>query len=180
MEEIKTNLGKVSISVEKDYWDFEKSYDRLTVVERAGTNTVYLSRKPVPIGTSINDRDYWIKFGKYEQSPYDVINQLGNDPNSAIAQQIVTREINKLKKQVSDTLENIQEAITLLSPDQQEAISIAQQVANLIHQINGYSLISLSESEYNTLVENDEVDENTLYFVEEDEEPQNEEASEET
>ena len=56
------NLGKVSITVEKDYWNITKCYDKLVVVEREGDGA-YLSRKPVPSGTSIYNRNYWIRLG---------------------------------------------------------------------------------------------------------------------
>lgn len=55
----KENLGKVSVTVEKDYWLQDKCYDRLVIVqqERGGT---YISRKPVPSGKELTDRNYWI------------------------------------------------------------------------------------------------------------------------
>lgn len=58
------NLGKVSITVEKEYWNINKSYDRLVIVEERGTYTTYLSRVPVPKGVLLDDRNYWIAFGK--------------------------------------------------------------------------------------------------------------------
>lgn len=59
-------LGKVAITVEEDYWDINKSYDRLVVVEEKGTFTCYMSRVPVPAGSNIqlSDRRYWICIGK--------------------------------------------------------------------------------------------------------------------
>lgn len=56
------NLGKVSLTVEKDYWSSDKCYDKLVIVEKENEAT-YLSRKPVPAGTSIYNREYWIKLG---------------------------------------------------------------------------------------------------------------------
>lgn len=55
-------LGKVSITVEKDYWDGTKCYDKLVIVEKEN-ECAFLSRKPVPAGTPITDREYWIKIG---------------------------------------------------------------------------------------------------------------------
>ena len=55
-------LGKVSITVEKDYWDDTKCYDKLVIVEKEN-DCAYLSRKPVPAGISVADREYWIKIG---------------------------------------------------------------------------------------------------------------------
>lgn len=166
----KINLGKVSITVEKDYWDITKDYDRLVIVERAADSTVYLSRKFVPAGTSINDREYWIKFGIFEQSIYQVVNQLGNDPEAGIAQQVVTRNIRDIRNEIFESLTTIERAIGLLSPNQQEALSIAQEVVRLRNQIKQYSIVCLSQEEYDALVADENINENTLYFIEEEDE----------
>ena len=70
-------LGKVAITVEKEYRSSKKKYDRLTIVEEQGTHTCYLSRVPVPVKVeapiSLSDRNYWICIGK----PSTVVN-VGN------------------------------------------------------------------------------------------------------
>lgn len=55
-------LGKVSITVEKDPWDMNKTYNRLTIV---GTNDgiAYISRCLVPRGIPTDNRNYWIPIG---------------------------------------------------------------------------------------------------------------------
>lgn len=67
MESIKENLGKVAITVEKDYWSIDKAYDRLVIVEVKGAYKTYISRKPVPAGTMLNDREYWIPFSSLKE-----------------------------------------------------------------------------------------------------------------
>lgn len=62
MQIVIDRLGKVSVTVDKDYWDSGKCYDRLVVVEDDITKCCYLSRKPVPLGVELNDREYWIPF----------------------------------------------------------------------------------------------------------------------
>ena len=59
MESNTKKLGKVSITVEKDYYNFGKEYNKLVIVENQETNTTYISRKPVPVGVDIKDREYW-------------------------------------------------------------------------------------------------------------------------
>lgn len=61
-----TNLGKVSITVEKDPWDIRKSYDRLTIVEHRPTGVCYLSRVRIPASKAIDitNRNYWKPLGK--------------------------------------------------------------------------------------------------------------------
>lgn len=62
------NLGKVAVTVEGGYWDIFKDYDKLTIVEVEGKFKTYISRKPVPAGTSLGDREYWIPFSSLEES----------------------------------------------------------------------------------------------------------------
>lgn len=58
------SLGKVAITVEKDYWDVSKKYDRLVIVEERNTYTTYISRRVVPAGKQLSDREYWIPLGR--------------------------------------------------------------------------------------------------------------------
>ncbi|AXF52198.1 MAG: hypothetical protein [crAssphage sp. isolate ctcc615] len=67
MKLYKDNLGKVAITVEQGYWDENKDYDKLTVVEREGIFGTYISRKPVPAGTELSDRTYWIPFSSLKE-----------------------------------------------------------------------------------------------------------------
>lgn len=53
------NLGKVAMTVEKDYYSPDKCYDKLTVVQDKNLGT-YISRKPVPANKELTDRNYWI------------------------------------------------------------------------------------------------------------------------
>lgn len=89
-------LGKVSITVEKDYWTSSKSYDKLVIVEREGTGTTYISRKPVPAGTSIFNRNYWIKFSKWSDIPYEISQEFGNSTEVTISQKTLTTKFNQL------------------------------------------------------------------------------------
>ena len=74
MESIIKKLGKTSVTVEKDYHSSKKEYNKLTVVEEEGAFKTYLSRKPVPIGIELTNREYWIPFsGILESIVFDYI-----------------------------------------------------------------------------------------------------------
>ena len=74
MESVIKKLGKTSITVEKDYHSSKKEYNKLTIVEEEGTFKTYLSRKPVPIGTELTNREYWIPFsGVLESITFDYL-----------------------------------------------------------------------------------------------------------
>lgn len=61
------NLGKVAITVDNNYWNINKDYDRLVIVEVKDKFSTYLSRKPVPAGTQITNREYWIPFSSLKE-----------------------------------------------------------------------------------------------------------------
>ena len=102
MEIQKEKLGKVSITVEKDYWDIKKVYKKLTIVERQSTGTTYLSRKPVPAGTSISNRKYWIKFSKWSDIPYEITQEFGDSDELVISQKVITKKIDDLQDQINN------------------------------------------------------------------------------
>ena len=102
MEIQKEKLGKVSITVEKDYWDIKKVYKKLTIVERQSTGTTYLSRKPVPAGTSISNRKYWIKFSKWSDIPYEITQEFGDSNELVISQRVITKKIDDLQDQINN------------------------------------------------------------------------------
>lgn len=61
------NLGKVSVTVEKDPWNSRKRYDRLVVCYNETDGIAYLSRRPVPVKDPVitqDNREYWIPLGK--------------------------------------------------------------------------------------------------------------------
>lgn len=60
-------LGKVSITVEQNYWNINKDYDKLTVVEKEGIFGTFISRKPVPAGIVLTNREYWIPFSSLKE-----------------------------------------------------------------------------------------------------------------
>lgn len=105
MESVIKKLGKTSVTVEKDYHSSEKEYNKLTIVEEKGTFKTYLSRKPVPIGTELTNREYWIPFsGVLESITFDYLkfkrdyasgNALEN--NSIITSHILDRNIERIK-----------------------------------------------------------------------------------
>lgn len=91
MKLVKQLLGKVAITVEKNYWSSDKTYDRLVIVEVAGVGC-YISRKPVPSGTQYDNRDYWIRLSvlSNEGSSTNIVTEFGDSVDLAIAQKTIT------------------------------------------------------------------------------------------
>lgn len=91
-------LGKVSITVEEGYWDINKDYDKLTIVEKEGTFGTFISRKPVPAGTVLTDRKYWIPFSSLKEEIILNFNKWVSDYGALLGSQ-------------AETLNSIQEVI---------------------------------------------------------------------
>ena len=105
MESVIKKLGKTSVTVEKDYHSSEKEYNKLTVVEEQGTFKTYLSRKPVPVGIELTNREYWICFsGVLESITFDYLKFKRDyasgealEDNSIITRHILDRNIKRIK-----------------------------------------------------------------------------------
>lgn len=73
------NLGKVAITVEENYWSNTKDYDKLTIVEQEGVFGTFISRKPVPAGTPLTNRKYWIRFSSLKEEIVLQFNEIVNE-----------------------------------------------------------------------------------------------------
>ena len=81
MEVVKQNLGKVAITVDKNYWDINRYYDRLVIVEVKNEYRTYISRKPVPAGVFITNREFWIPFSSLKEELVANFNAFVNKVN---------------------------------------------------------------------------------------------------
>lgn len=72
-------LGKVAVTVEENYWSNIKDYDKLTIVEQEGVFGTFISRKPVPAGTPLTDRRYWIRFSSLKEEIVLQFNEIVNE-----------------------------------------------------------------------------------------------------
>lgn len=66
MKPITDYLGKVSITPEGDY-DPNRDYDRLCLVMNKETQISYISKKPVPKGIDINNKEYWMAISSLKE-----------------------------------------------------------------------------------------------------------------
>lgn len=135
-------LGKVSITVEKDYWDKNKAYNRLTIVERQGTRTAYLSRKAVPIGIDITDRNYWITISKWADIPYEIVQEFGDSPELVISQKVVTLKVNELQGLIDNINEIIGEGGSI-----DERIAVETSRAQVAEELLREAYESLSQTQ---------------------------------
>lgn len=119
----KENLGKVAITIEEGYWDINKDYDKLTIVEKEGTFGTFISRKPVPAGVTLTDRKYWIPFSSLKE-------EILLDYNAFIAKYSdIIEEINNTIDEHTSTLDEHSNSI-------EEILSSKQQWENKVLYIN--------------------------------------------
>lgn len=98
-------LGKVSITVDKDYWDINNEYDRLTIVEVEHKYCTYLSRKDVPSGIDISDRNYWIPFSSLTESVAEDIRKFKTEITNRVTE--LSNNIPEVENISIDELNNI-------------------------------------------------------------------------
>ena len=126
----KENLGKVAITIEEGYWDINKDYDKLTIVEKEGTFGTFISRKPVPAGVTLTDRKYWIPFSSLKE-------EILLNYNAFIAKYgDIIEEINNTIEDHTSIIDEHTSIIDEHSNSIEEILSSKQQWENKVFYIN--------------------------------------------
>lgn len=120
-------LGKVAITIEQDYWDIHKEYDKLTIVQVKDEFATYISRKPVPQGKVLTDRKYWIPFSSLQEDIVIDYNKFLNDYKTILDEHTETLKnhndrivsIENIKQYaenlINTSAENINKAVELVA-----------------------------------------------------------------
>lgn len=109
MDIVKECLGKVAVTVEKDYWKINKAYDRLVIVELKNQFKTFISRKPVPAGTFITDREYWIPFSSLTE---EITTQYTAMLSKTEALETWYNNMDNRVQQVNNTIQIINNSVT--------------------------------------------------------------------
>lgn len=117
MELKKECLGKVAITIEKDYHSPNKAYDKLVIVEQEGAYKTYISRKAVPADTPLTNREYWIPF-------------------SSLAEELQL-DYNRYKSKLEIELTELKENFNSFSNANKEIIKLIDDHINSIGKPNG-------------------------------------------
>ena len=176
MKSVIENLGKVAPTFEGAF-DNTKAYDRLSCVFDNKTGNSYISRRPVPVGIDIFNAKYWqpLSIGT---NRIPLTESFGTDSFRAMTQKFLTELWNKQYK-FNDTVkdavalsEQALDAIELLSRDQQEALKLASAIVDctkrvtvLETKLNGYAFAEMTEDDYEVAKDNNELEDNKVYFV---------------
>lgn len=83
MKQYNKDLGRVSV-VAEGIWSKDKEYDKLSIVYNKLDKSAYISRKEIPVGTQIDNRDYWQPLNVTGYSDNNFINLTAPDDNGNI------------------------------------------------------------------------------------------------
>ena len=172
MESNTKKLGKVSITVEKDYYNSEKEYNKLTIVEEEGAFKTYLSRKPVPVGIELTNREYWICFsGVLESITFDYLKF-----KNKIEEKVVNGDFNGAPGEKGDKGDRGEKGDTgPVGPRGPRGpvgpagpIGPKGEPGIVTGVVDGVEIAIMSKQQYDALTEA-ERNENTIYYLYEDE-----------
>ena len=176
MKSMIENLGKVAPTFEGAF-DNTKAYDRLSCVFDGKTGSSYISRRPVPVGIDIFNDKYWQPLS-VGTNRIPLTESFGTDSFRSMTQKFLTELWNKQYlfnnsvKNAVDLSKQVLDAIKLLSTDQQEALKLASAIVDctkrltvLETNLNGYAFTEMTEDDYETAKDNNELEDNKVYFV---------------
>ena len=69
-------IGRRIVPVHGGVWDGSKTYEELTIVLYETSGDSYISRRPVPAGTVIGDKNYWMLYSLYSQQIADAVKEM--------------------------------------------------------------------------------------------------------
>ena len=69
-------IGRRIVPVHGGVWDGSKTYEELTIVLYEASGDSYISRRPVPAGTVIGDKNYWMLYSLYSQQIADAVKEM--------------------------------------------------------------------------------------------------------
>lgn len=176
MQSVIENLGKVAPTFEGAF-DNTKAYDRLSCVFDSKTGSSYISRRPVPVGIDIFNDKYWQPLS-VGTNRIPLTESFGTDSFRSMTQKFLTELWNK-QYEFNDTVKNavvlskqVLDAIELLSKDQQDALKLASAIVDctkrltvLETNLNGYAFTEMTEDDYEAAKDNNELEDNKVYFV---------------
>lgn len=129
------NLGKVAITVEQGYWDINKHYDKLTVVEVKDRFATYISRVPVPSGISLDDRKYWIPFSSLKEEVLLAYNGWVNRYGSVLTSQ--AEAMNSIQEKINEIYSSLPKGIIFYADEVIYTVATTYDPTTIYYTLNG-------------------------------------------
>lgn len=92
-------IGRRIVPVHGGVWDNSKNYEELTIVLHEASGDSYISRRPVPVGTVIGDKNYWMLYSLYSQQIADAVAQM-EETDTALRKELSDTE-SRMEKRVA-------------------------------------------------------------------------------
>lgn len=92
-------IGRRIVPVHGGVWDNSKNYEELTIVLHEASGDSYISRRPVPAGTVIGDKNYWMLYSLYSQQIADAVAQM-EETDTALRKELSDTE-SRMEKRVA-------------------------------------------------------------------------------
>ena len=134
-----TNLGKAAITIGGVHKN-NRAYDKLTMVLNKYNGISYISRKPVPQGTDIDNIKYWMPFGITGRALILAMTT-GDSEIKTMTQKAITDLYNAFKEEVDGKFAAQAETNTALQSISEEA----QHYANLSQEASETYLAAIQE-----------------------------------
>ena len=86
-------------------WQADKAYEPLTIVLEDGTGDSYISRRPVPAGTALSQKDYWAMCSRFSEQ----VKLFRDGVNTDVAQMHdhLNQTVAAVNKTTSDTIQTV-------------------------------------------------------------------------
>lgn len=69
-------IGRRIVPKHDGVWDISKEYEELSIVLDKSSGESYISRKPVPTGTAISDKSYWMQYSLYSAQIAEAVREM--------------------------------------------------------------------------------------------------------
>lgn len=84
-------IGRRIVPVHGGVWDNSKNYEELTIVLHQTSGDSYISRRPVPAGTVISDKNYWMLYSLYSAQIAEAVKQM-EETDAAVRAELTATE----------------------------------------------------------------------------------------
>ena len=98
-------IGNLIVPRHDGVWQADKAYEPLTIVLEDGTGDSYISRRPVPAGTALSQKDYWAMCSRFSEQ----VKLFRDGVNADVAQMHdhLNQTVAAVNKTTSDTIQTV-------------------------------------------------------------------------
>ena len=91
-------IGRRIVPLHGGVWDGGKDYEELTIVLNEASGDSYISRRPVPAGTAIGDKNYWMQYSIWSAQVTEALKEM-RETDAAVREELSATE-NRMENRV--------------------------------------------------------------------------------